>query len=1457
MKKNKLDIHTKKRDSLEKFIKEQVIGPGVCGYRFVDTFDKNISETDLRKKTPLENNFELLDSVPGAYYSSGVLFPEDHSIDNPYGVNSSDKNELYEKNDEYEEDDSSTEIDDDQRNSIPPSQRFPRMIGITYCLDQQAFYSNKLEFEVAFRYYEKVSTKKAEFQKRYGVLCEMDDVKAFKKFLETYGFNNKNQNDDQLKIEKDLTSESSNQKKENPPKINTDTQSKDVKKSMLYVKSVGLNHVLMCTNLFMSKEIYESIKETQKDIAWRIFNKVKQIESFNYQGITKDNCYLSNLKSRIFRDLESNVEKVVTRKKLYDVSQEIELFENYFGHIINLLTINSESGYGLWKSNKIRRTIQIENVDANATKSFLMYNRKSPSGTKITVKEKSGIITNSLSHIFKKNLAKDKKNYASLSVNVQITRSTNESENNRFVRIQLVNTSTAFNSIENSSHYSTFSERVNKKSFFGIKIKVQSEFVRPYDSVIQNHNNDEFDQEEITNGILYKKVKNYGMGHGCSVTWSDGKIKSVESEFLPQSATPIIEHYPRNLNSEVIETSKGRYEDSLYFEDSRFLQFKWLSDLSNISNNQVIKGLREFILTYNKWIQSKKKIFNSKNELKELNKCEEDFNRMESNVVKFLQGPKNKENIDSFRLMNRSMFMQLWHSVNSKKENVVPLMETPQFDGFHASFYKKVEDKLFSKTKAISWRPFQLAFILLNLDGVFRSSNKEEWKERNQQVDLVWFPTGGGKTESYFGLIALTIINRRKEFHENGGGTAVIMRYTLRLLTLQQFQRATLLIMALELCRRWKPNKLGKEPITIGLWVGDSSIPNSTDDLIDEFKKFNTTPPKQNKIPLLNCPWCGSRLEANEKKENAQKVYCNNRVHLKCTSIKCAFAYSLRPSKRKDYQGPLPVSLSDEIIYQHPPSLLLATVDKFAQLAHKISSKKVNKDSRRIFGRGNWEKGKPQKGYIPPDLIIQDELHLLLGPLGSAVALFESAVDQLCIREDGTRPKIISSTATTRNTKIQTRVLFDRRVNIFPKPGVEYDDSFFAYQKREYHDSRRNRVDKKSLRKYIGVMATGRSQTWMQVRIAAIILCHRALFEIKELGQKGPIDFDTYQKDFRNVMDYYHTTVSYFNSLKEVGKTQAQLHSFLIREVRRVFNRVIRPQKLMQCIYTYYIKGSELTGRLTGKDVKAELQNLSISWNEEQRFKSKNKESYKIPEYVTATNMISVGVDISRFNTMIMNSMPRNLAEYIQATSRVARDQSGLVVTVHNPYRARDVSHFEKFKEFHQKMYTHVEPISITPFTIKSLKRYFGLYLITIIRHKGFSSNIRFVDRESASEFVDFNQKHIDGFVSELMRYFRNRRDNLSSSGNDMQHLLSEYFLEETEKTIEKMLIDWKKRCKYANENNFKLVFNNKSHITKKVTQEQLYVDIDEYEENIHSKYWQIPMSLRVIEPEALIRIKL
>ena len=1425
-----------KRNSLELFIREQTLGPGINGYRYVDLEDETITNKNINTEESINYSTEILDIVPAAIYSTGILFPDEIKADGNSSCQKEIINNEIVSNDNGSENDSQdfSGVDIESPDTIELNQQFPKIMGLTCCLVESFLEEGILEFKVSFRYYNKIKQdKKGKFNSKYGLFCEVG-YEDIQKFIFKYELNS------------------------------------------FRIRTINENHFLLLSKLSSEEitQIKTRIRDIQKKIAEILFEKTISIA--NIPQLSKASCYLSNLKSSIYYELKNTITDVNLRKKLYEISQEIELVENITDHLRNLLDISS-GGYGLWQSMPIERIVKIEKIkfaQALRKKSFL-YNKPNDE-VSVSVTHEDGSITNGLKDLFRFDLDEKKEDYASLSANIQISRDSRKTSKKIFLKIQLINTSIAFveDKENDKRYYSMFNELVNQKSFFGVNLSIENNFLIPYNDHIYIAENNQFNEDNTTQ-FIYDQFKDFAIGHGCSVKWNKtNENQKVGTEYLPYCETPDIDPIPRNKSRDAIPNEKDIYVSPLFLENSKSQEFKWLSIFSDVKNQDIVKGLNDFVDSYGNWIQIKRNEEKYKNQHKdiakqELDKCESDYLRMKSNILNFLVGDGNTDKLNSFRLMNAAMFMQLWHSVKVKQDDVNSVINKDTFSFFNFDFYKiNADDKLFSKTESAGWRAFQLAFILLNLDGIFKPENDEAWDKRNNWVDLVWFPTGGGKTEAYLGLIALTIINRRKGFKEKGGGTAAIMRYTLRLLTMQQFQRATLLIMALELIRRWGNYELGDEPITIGLWVGNNSLPNkllhnpndrNKDSLLAEFEKINKR--DKNKIPLDNCPWCGSKIigETTLDTDSTSNIFNQNRLHLKCSNTeKCAFSFGKgRSSWRKQYQGSIPVCLSDETIYQHPPTLLFGTVDKFAQLAHKINGTNngQNADSRRLFGRGNWEPGKPQDGYLPPDLIIQDELHLLLGPLGSAVALFESAVDQLCTREDGTRPKIISSTATTRNTQLQIAALFDRKVNLFPKPGVECDDSFFAFYRRKFISSEDKTPEYLSKRKYIGILPTGRTQIWMQMRLAAIIMTHRAIFELKELENYNPIDFTHYQ-DFEKAMDYYHTTISYFNSLKEVGKTQSQVQTYILKELRRVFSRVVRPQKLMHSIYTYGpIQESELTGRLSGEEVKNELKNVETKWNAINRFaKLQDDELVRgniPPEFVVATNMISVGIDVSRFNTIIMNSMPRNTAEYIQASSRVARNDYGLVLTVHHPFRARDISHYEKFIEFHEKMYSYVEPISITPFTQKAVERYMGLYLATMIRH-----TTRFTERLSANEISTISDAELTAMILGLTQYFEERKARLSLFDSLVSNLLKDENIIQIKKWIEDAFSEWKEESNKTLAENKTFVFNNKS-VRSIPPQEQLYVDIEEYEGNIHSKKWQVPMSLRVIEPEAAIKINL
>jgi hypothetical protein len=1401
----------KKRLELEVFIREQTLGPGIMRSRFVDRSRQ--SDPDPEGLGPYRS--ELINNIPAGIYSTGILFPVDNSKRMEKGPDVQKDEEgpitpppdmLEEEEDVDPEEEENVDIDSQSLN-----QMFPNSMGLTVCLDPKVAQEKDLEIIVSGRYYTKVVLKSP--SPDIGVLLEQEK-QLFEALLD---------------------------------RLPTD----HIIRTMIGIGELtsGVHYI------FLSGPV-ASIPEMKK----KVYQLKEQWAETLSAGWEKTYRSLDFIKERLFDQLRMAVPPHTEKgKEIAEQLRQLETFENSLAHILDLITLYESTGYGLWRCETFHCPV---GGDLSIPTDF--------KGKKIiSYKEE-----NALADIPRRIEYAGKKKWASLAVSLQYSRYDRERGRNDhlFLKVQLVNTSKPYDDEDSNggkNYFSMASEEVNKRCFFGVGIEVRSRNLLPYRSLGLGKK-EAYTEEEVSH-YIYRQYKDRGLGHGCSVKWGEKEgIPFVSTEYIPAQETPDVDPTPRHQKEPMLKAGDV-YMPRPIFTDDRFLQFKWLSTLSSASKEELLNGLKQFVQAYGEWIRAQQDKAHPEIAGQIRDACQKDQDRMSKNIELLLS---DTETLLCFRLMNTAMFMQLWHSVKAKGMAVGQLMGEKGFDGFFEDFYKdRADDRLFSPDQHAAWRPFQLAFILLNLDGIFQRPDDPTWAERNEQVDLVWFPTGGGKTEAYLGLIALTVIRRRRKFGEMGGGTAVMMRYTLRLLTAQQFQRATLLIMALELIRRWETYTLGEEPIYIGLFVGNDSLPNKLDGLKEEFTKVQKAQNEgklgRSKIPLRRCPWCGHELNPIQFYEGASSdPYSYNRIFLGCSRMDpvCAFtmSYPLPPSMARKDQGPIPVSLCDEEIYQHPPALLFGTVDKFAQLAHKVSNdvKGRHNDSRRLFGVGNWETEKPKRGYLPPDLIIQDELHLMMGPLGSAVALFESAIDQLCTREGNglrTRPKVISSTATTRNTPLQIMALFDRKVNLFPKPGLDCDDSFFAFYKRTANDEQGTDMSYSSKRRYIGILPTGRTQMWMQLRLAAILFTHRAVFEKESLAASSPFDEKAYSKELVEAIDNYHTVLTYFNSLREVGKTESQIYSYLIKEIRRVFNNVVRPGKAMQCFYTYEngFRNGELTGRLSGEEVVGQMERIGHRWSPIDRSAHVVGDVVRWgttpPDLVISTNMISVGIDIARFNSMIVNCMPRNIAEYIQASSRVARDKPGLVITVHHPFRSRDLSHYERFIEFHEKMYSYVEPISITPFTRKALERYLPLYIATIVRHQG-----GFPNRFEANS-IDEHER--DRLLRQLMRYFERRKDHLQGMKKEeisetIKRLLTDENLAHIDELVNKALDAWLKEHKIANNAGEDLVFNYRATNNKGRPQRQLYVDIDEYQDNISSELWRIPQSLRVVEPEAVIHVK-
>ncbi|WP_377307508.1 helicase-related protein [Phytohabitans flavus] len=518
-----------------------------------------------------------------------------------------------------------------------------------------------------------------------------------------------------------------------------------------------------------------------------------------------------------------------------------------------------------------------------------------------------------------------------------------------------------------------------------------------------------------------------------------------------------------------------------------------------------------------------------------------------------------------------------------------------------------------------------------------------------ETVDLIWFPTGGGKTEAYLGLAAFEMIRRRLYGGIRGGGTAVLTRYTLRLLTAQQFQRAATLMCALEQLRERRSELRDTPPFSIGLWVGGETTPNSFQDAHQATTELRKAQEPESPFQIQSCPWCGTPLFPRNRQHDAGAYGVRSNKHsfeLFCPHDECPF------------HDLLPVSVVDEQMFQDPPTLLVATVDKLARLPWV-------KDAGSLFGLDSVP-------YDPPSLVIQDELHLLSGPLGTTVALYESAVQSL-IGWQGSRPKIVASTATIRAANDQVRGLFGSDVALFPPSGLTADNSFFA---ETDHDA--------PGRLYVGLMPQAHTQAF-----ATVLTCVGLLQGPRYLGLEG------------DALDAYWTVVAYHNSLRELGRTVTIARDD-VESMLRARDSEDRPSRSLR-------RGGivELTSNVHANQLPKLLARLE-----------RPVQHPEAVDLIATTNMLSVGIDISRLGMMLMNGQPKTTSEYIQATSRVGRaNVPGLVVTLLRASKPRDRSHYEAFRAYHQALYRHVEPTSVTPWSLASRNRSLRAALVLLVRH--------------------------------------------------------------------------------------------------------------------------------------------
>ena len=732
------------------------------------------------------------------------------------------------------------------------------------------------------------------------------------------------------------------------------------------------------------------------------------------------------------------------------------------------------------------------------------------------------------------------------------------------------------------------------------------------------------DPELLELDMLYSDVHCYAQGHGCSVMWD---MENTEPEWVESAFFPTF-----NLRQmKAAEVVSGNVLS---------MQF-----LATASVDEVVCELSAFAAKYQKWIQDQGNLLPAiKGGLQDVAKnnilkCQDASNRIgyAINLLKDSAAGDGKA-FRAFQLANEAMLLQ-------RRQTLLK------------------NGKSFDPTN-VSWYPFQLAFVLHELTSFIEPKGHPGQDVPDRQlVDLLWFPTGGGKTEAYLGITAFVIFLRRLR-DESADGVTVIMRYTLRLLTLQQFERASILIFACELLR--KKYNLGGNEISIGLWVGGNLTPNHLKDARTSINKQKQggVDEKSNPVQIKVCPWCGEKLYA----QHYDVDLVQNRMTIRCPNPHCHFHSA---------PGGLPVHIIDDAIYQQLPTFVVATVDKFAQIP-------LNDKPAALFGIGNNKK--------PPELIIQDELHLISGPLGTMTGIYEAAISKLCER-DGVCAKVIASTATIRNAANQIMALYGRNHTQFPPQGLSAEDSFFAVQ---------STPEEKPARQYFGVMGIGTTATTTLIRVNAAML-----FATRYLTTLGYPDA---------VVDNFWTITGYFNSLRELGGASTQIlddvQSRLDYLAKTKFVSVY-PGVDISKGYTYT---EELTSRMSNSEI-TEIIQVKLK-----RSYAKNNHA-DVFDYLLASNMISVGVDVGRLGAMVVAGQPKTNAEYIQATSRVGRDNPGLVIAVYNASRSRDRSHYEQFLKYHSALYRYVEATSLTPFSDRARDR--GLHALYVSLCRYLIENLR------------------------------------------------------------------------------------------------------------------------------------
>lgn len=864
--------------------------------------------------------------------------------------------------------------------------------------------------------------------------------------------------------------------------------------------------------------------------------------------------------------------------------------------------------------------------------------------------------------------------------------------------------------------------------------------------------------------LHYADTPEYATGHGVSADWTmvEGVCRSVRTTWMPRAEVE---------NTETVEVAGVELS---------------MDALGALADGSAVRdALLPLVTAYRTWIDERRTSLSTQHGTRHetagglLDAASFATQRIERGIELLA---RDTDILDAFRMANRAVSRALKQRLH---------IEAPR------------------------WRAFQLAFLVLNLPGMAHPEDPQR-----EIVDLLFFPTGGGKTEAYLGLAAFAMVFRRLRHPEDrglaGAGISVIMRYTLRLLTLDQLSRSAGLVCALELERRADPARYGAWPFEIGLWVGKAATPNvmghngdnDSESARSKVVRYKADPKNQPvPIPLEACPWCGATFD-----ETSFALLPDSdqpeELRIVCTNYECDFTRD----------SPLPILAVDDPIYRRLPSFLIATVDKFASLPWVGKTGVLLGGADRYDTHGFYGAAEPHLGkglsvpLPPPDLIIQDELHMISGPLGTMAGLYETALDALCRREPegrAIRPKIVASTATVRQAQDQIQALFGRSITqVFPPPGPTRQDSFFA---------RTVSSAEKAARLYVGIAAQGRNPK-VVLRRTWLALMGSAMRAFEDAGGKSNPE---------NPVDPYMTVLGYFNSLRELGGARRILEEEVQSTIKQYgARRRIDEERGLFADRKSFSEVMELTSRVSTGKVAEARRRL------DQRYDQKLAVDCAI-----ATNMISVGLDIQRLGLMVVFGQPKTHAEYIQATSRVGRDEQrpGLVVSLLNIHKPRDRSHYERFRHYHETFYRSVEVSSVTPFSARALDRGFAGALVGLARHL-----LRDMTPAEGVEMIMSLRMELENSLHDI---FKNRVC--------AQPIIDKDELDEKLVSVRHRIVDLLVSWQTVFESNHKVGVGMKYQKNERSQKKPLLLDIlDDTKGSLHHRKFRMGRSLRDVEPD-------